>query len=46
MMLAVEIVWWIFLFAMGFLAGMLTDNFFGENKSEEMRYKYLSGDLK
>lgn len=45
-MTVVEVIWWIFLFAMGFLAGMLTGNFFGENKSEEMRYKYLSGEMK
>ena len=45
-MTVVEVIWWIFLFGMSFLAGLLTGNFFGENKSEELRYKYLSGELK
>ena len=41
-----EIVWWIILFALSFFGGFLTGNFFGESKAEEIRYKYLSGDLK
>ena len=41
-----EVIWWFLLFVLSFVAGFLTGNFFGENRAEELRYKYLGGELK
>ena len=45
-MSALELLWFMFLFVISFFAGFLAGNFFGESKAEEVRYKYLSGELK
>jgi len=41
-----EWIWLFILFVLSFFAGFLAGNFFGESKAEEIRYKYLSGELK
>jgi hypothetical protein len=38
-----DILWYIVLFVLSFFAGLLAGNFFGENKAEGARYKYLGG---
>lgn len=38
-----EILWFVLIFVLSLFAGVLTGNFFGENKAEDMRYKYLGG---
>ena len=43
---AAEAIWLGILFLLSFFAGFLAGNFFGESRAEEMRYKYLSGELK
>ncbi len=42
----IETVWLLILFVVSFFAGFLAGNFFGESKAEDVRYKYLSGELK
>ena len=41
-----EIIWFLLLFILSFFAGVLAGNFFGENRAEEFRYKYLGGKTK
>lgn len=41
-----EILWYVLLFVLSLFAGLLAGNFFGENKAEESRYKYLGGGKK
>jgi len=45
-MSVLEWLWLVALFVLSFFAGFLAGNFFGENKAEEVRYRYLSGGLK
>jgi len=39
-----ETLWYILIFALSLFAGLLAGNFFGENKAESSRYKYLGGE--
>ena len=39
----IETLWYVLIFALSFFAGLLAGNFFGENKAEGARYKYLGG---
>ena len=42
----IEILWYLLLFALSIFAGVLAGNFFGENRAEDFRYKYLGGGSK